>query len=289
MPVYSLTAWFALLWLVQDDVTFRSSSSFISVDAQVLNGLQTVTGLRREDFRIWDNGAPQAIAGFGAEDQELDLILMLDVSQSTGFIQESIKRSAAQALAQLFPRDRVGVIVFADEPFVLMPLTADRELVKSQLADLPAGRGGTELNAAVQLAAKYLAQNARTGARRAIVMMSDNQGYPNVSDQVVRSELWATNVVFNLLLFPAKGGRREADVREFAKATGGEVLPYRAAGVPLAELMQRLRQRYALLYLSPQGQPGENRQIRVELSPEAKGRFRQAKLRARTGYRVAGP
>jgi len=287
--VYSLTAWFVLASLAQDAVTFRLSSSLISVDVQVLNALHTVIGLRREDFRIWDNGAPQAIASFGTEDQELDVMLMLDVSQSTGLIQESIKSSAVQALAQLFPRDRVGVIVFADEPLVLIPLTADRALVQAKLSELPAGRGGTELNATVQVAGRYLAQHARPGARRAIVMMSDNQGYPSVSDQAVRNDLWTTNVVFNLLLFPAKGARREADVRQFAKATGGEVLPYRTTGVPLAELLQRLRQRYSLLYLSPTGQPGETRQLRVELSPEAKRRFRQAKVRARTGYRVTGP
>ena len=282
-----LAAIFAFAQVAQDEAVFRSSSSFIAVDAQVLAGGQGVTGLRREDFQVWDNGKPQAIAGFGADDQELDVILMLDVSQSTGVIQESIKNSAAQAMSQLFARDRVGVIVFADEPFVLVPLTADRAAVQAGLASLPAGRGGTELNATVQMTAKYLQQRARAGARRAIVMMSDNQGYPSVSDQTVRNDLWTANVVFNLLLFPAKGARREADVRQFAKATGGEVLSFRPEGLPLAELLQRLRQRYALLYAAPASKPGELRQVRVELTGAAKRRYRNVEIRARSGYVAA--
>ncbi len=279
-----LVAIFAFALLAQDEAVFRSSSSFIAVDAQVMVGGQGVTGLRREDFQVWDNGKPQAISGFGADDQELDVILMLDVSQSTGVIQESIKNSAAQAMSQLFARDRVGVIVFADEPFVMVPLTADRAAVQAGLASLPAGRGGTELNATVQMTAKYLQQHARAGARRAIVMMSDNQGYPSVSDQTVRNDLWTANVVFNLLLFPAKSARREADVRQFAKATGGEVLSFRPEGLPLAELLQRLRQRYALLYAAPASKPGELRQVRVELTGAAKRRYRNVVIRARSGY-----
>ena len=289
MSAWLLTILFAFAWLAQDELVFRSTSRFISVDAQVLSGEQPITGLRREDFRVFDNDVPQTISSFGAEDQDLDVILMLDVSQSTGAIQESIKSSAAAALAQLFPRDRVGLILFSDEPFVLMPLTSDRAAVQAKLAELPPGRGGTELNATVQLSAKYLERNARPGARRAIVMMSDNQGYPGASDQAVRDQLWTANVVFNLLLFPAKSSRREADVRQFVKVTGGDVLPFRRQGVPLAELLQRLRQRYHLLYPAPATKPGELHRIRVELSADAKRSHRQAKVRAREGYLSSAP
>ncbi len=268
---------------------FRSSSSFISVDVQVLTGLQTITGLKREDFRVWDNGKPQPITSFGSDDQELDVILLLDVSQSTTMIQESIRKSAAAAMSQLLPRDRVGVVVFSDQASVVSHPTADRQAVEEALGRLPPGRGGTELNATVMLTSKYLHRQARLGARRAIVMMSDNQGYQDVPDQQVRDELWASNVVFNLLQFRGKPSRSKADVREFAKLTGGEVLPFRPDGVALAELFQRLRQRYYLLYAAPESKPGELHQIRVELSDDAKKRFRDAKVRARTGYLAATP
>ena len=252
-------------------------------------GLQAVAGLKREDFRIWDNNQPQTITSFGTDDQELDVLLMIDVSQSTGVIQEAIKSSATAAMAQLLPGDRVGVVVFADDPFVATPLTADRAAVASAIAHLPVGRGGTELNASTKLAATYLQQKARPGARRAIVMMTDNKGYQGVDDQEVRRELWSSNVVFNVLLFPANSSRGKADVRAFAKATGGESVAFRAPSVELEELFRRLRQRYYLLYAAPQSKPRELHQIRVELSADAKRRFPNAKVNARSGYVAAGP
>ena len=277
-----------LLLLGQDDAVFRSSSSFIAVDAQVLAGLQAVVGLKREDFRIWDNHQPQAVTSFGTEDQELDVLLMIDVSQSTSAIQEAIRSSATAAMAQLLPGDRVGVVIFADEPFIAAPLTADRATVAAAIARLPVGRGGTELNASTKLAATFLLQNARPAARRAIVMMTDNKGYQGVDDQEVRRELWSSNVVFNVLLFPADSSRGKADVRAFAKATGGESVAFRAPSVELEELFRRLRQRYYLLYAAPQSKPGELHQIRVELSADAKRRIPKAKVNARSGYVAAG-
>ena len=278
------TAVFALSLLGQDELVFRSSSNFIAVDVQVLSGEHAVTGLQRNDFRVWDNGKPQAITSFGSDDQELDVILLIDTSQSTTEIQGSIKTSAGKAMAHLLPHDRVGVVIFADEARLAVPTTEDRAAVKQALENLPPGRGGTELNATVLSAARYLAKHARSEARRAIVMMSDNHGYLNVEDQAVREALWETNTVFNLLLFPGKPSRGKADVREFVRATGGEAMPARAQGVPLAELFQRLRQRYWLLYAEPPGKPGEYHQIRVELSEEAKKRVHEAKVRARSGY-----
>ena len=279
----------SLILIGQDDPVFRSSSSFIAVDVQVLAGLHAATGLKRDDFRIWDNNQPQSVASFGTENQELDVLLMIDVSQSTSAIQEAIKSSATAAMAQLLPGDRVGVVVFADEPFVATPLTVDRAAVAAAIARLPVGRGGTELNATTKSTAKYLRQKARFGARRAIVMMTDNKGYQGVDDQEVRRELWASNVVFNVLLFPANSSRGKADVRTFAKATGGEALALRGQGVSLEELFRRLRQRYFLLYAAPASKPGELHQIRVELSDDAKRRFPKARVNARSGYVAAGP
>lgn len=279
----------SLILLGQDDTVFRSSSSFIAVDVQVLAGLQAVAGLTREDFRIWDNNQPQALASFGTDDQELDVLLMIDVSQSTSAIQEAIKSSATAAMTQLLPGDRVGVVVFADEAFVAAPLTADRTAVAAAVARLPGGRGGTELNATTKSTAKYLEQKARPGARRAIVMLTDNRGYQGVDDQAVRRELWAANVVFNALLFPADSSRGKADARAFAKATGGEAVAVRGQGWAMEELFRRMRRRYFLLYAAPESKPGELHQIRVELSADAQRRFPKARVNARSGYVAAGP
>ncbi len=284
MPGKFLSFALALTLLGQDEVVFRSESRFIAVDCQVLNGDAAVTGLQREDFLVFDNNQPQTISSFGRDDQELDVMLMIDASQSTARVHESIQASASAAVAQLLPNDRVGMVVFNDEARVLLPLTNDRALIADRVAKIPKGRGGTELNETTLRTAQYLRQQARVGARRAIVMLSDNRGYENVTKNEVRQALWSGNVVFNLLKFVALIGHGRGDTREFAEATGGEVLPFRSEGVPLADLFQRLRQRYYFLYPEPATKAGELHRIRVELSPEAKKRLKDAKVRARTGY-----
>jgi hypothetical protein len=51
-------------------------------------------------------------------------------------------------------------------------------------------------------------------------------------------------------------------------------------------MIQRLRLRYSLHYEMPRAKPGEQRSIKVELSPDARRRYRSASIRARSGYVV---
>ena len=75
-------------------------------------------------------------------------------------------------------------------------------------------------------------------------------------------------------------------MREFANATGGEVIHFEGREIPFEPMFRRLRERYVLLYRAPQGFPGESRQIKVELSAQGKQKVPGAKVHARTGYRV---
>ena len=53
------------LAFAQEPSTFRVNTRLVEVDVVVRAGGQAVTGLTRSDFRILDNGKPQAIATFG--------------------------------------------------------------------------------------------------------------------------------------------------------------------------------------------------------------------------------
>jgi hypothetical protein len=50
------------------------------------------------------------------------------------------------------------------------------------------------------------------------------------------------------------------------------------------EMIRRLRLRYMLVYALPQGKPGEERKIRVQLSGEDREKNPKAQVRARDGY-----
>ncbi len=271
-----------------EEATFRSSANFISVDAQVLVKGKSVVGLRREDFEIRDNGRPQAISGFGTEDQPIDLILLLDYSSSTRQIETRVKNTAAEAMAQLHADDRVGVMVFDTHARLIAPLSSYFDKVDAAIRAIPWVGRDTELNETLLSAATYLRQQTRRGAHRHIIVLTDNKGKAAVSDQSVRDALWEADTVVSLIRFETSdqgyvNSPFHADLRSFVTDTGGDLLDDNRLGTGLVEMFQHLHERYVMLYRAPQDKPGSVHRVQVTLADQA--RFGNVQVRARTGYR----
>jgi hypothetical protein len=75
-------------------------------------------------------------------------------------------------------------------------------------------------------------------------------------------------------------------IRFAANQTGGEAVDFDDASEGLRDAIRRLRSRYSLFYAPLGGKPGEERKIRVELTPVAAKGHKNAVLRARSGYVV---
>jgi len=157
--------------------TFRAGVALVKVDAQVVghNG-RVVPGLAREDFEVFDDGRPQKIAHFGQDAEPLDLVLLLDVSGSMHRHLEQMAATAQAALKQLYPTDRVAVVLFAKRAEVREPLTQDLHAVEEEMRDAvhtDSLGSGTSINAAIVTAAQYLQKQPARG-RRAILIVTDN-------------------------------------------------------------------------------------------------------------------
>ena len=276
-----------VLATAQDNPVFRSSVEFIFVDAQVLSQGNPVRGLTKQDFLVWDNGKPQTIVSFGADDQPLDVMLLIDISGSMVPIEQKVKSVAADAMASLLASDRVGIAVFSHRARLVIAPSSDRKKVDTAVRQISWVGTGTELNGTVLNTAKYLGNHARMEARWAVIILTDNKGYRSMPDEWVRDGLWESNVVMNALLFPKTAGESgDADVRRFVKHTGGETIVVRSADIPLAAMFRRLRERYGIMYHAPEGEPGSMRTIRVEMTPQARSKLKDVKIRARAGYKV---
>lgn len=271
--------------------TFRSNSNFVSVDVQVLAKGQSVVGLQQKDFAIWDNGRPQTISSFGTEDQPIDLVLLLDYSGSTHQIEERVKGRAAEAMSHLNSKDRVGVMVFDTNVLMAAPLTSNFERVDEAIRAIPWTGRDTELNATLLQAVLYLQANARPGARRHIIVLTDNDGARAVSDETVRNALWESDTIVNLIRFDTP--RRtyssrpiHGDLLQFVTATGGELLDdnRNRMGTELVEMFRRLHERYVILYRAPEDKPGSIHQVKVALQEEAASSREKVQIHARTGY-----
>ncbi len=105
----------------------RANVDMVSLPVVVTNkDGRRMTDLTKGDFRIFENGIQQEIAGFAATDEPVDVALLLDTSGSTEREMAKIQNAAIEFVHQLHPDDEVAVISFADEVTLQEDFTIDR-------------------------------------------------------------------------------------------------------------------------------------------------------------------
>jgi len=135
----------------QGSVSFKSGVELINVAATVTDGEgRFVSGLRKEDFTVYEDGEPQEITHFNNERVPVSLGIALDTSGSM----TSEKMSAARAAIDRFiydllsPEDELFFMQFANRPQIVQQWTIDRRAISRAVARvLPVG--GTALYDAI--------------------------------------------------------------------------------------------------------------------------------------------
>lgn len=273
------------------------------MDIQVIDGERVVPGLRREDFAIFDENAPQPVRYFAREEEPLALLLLLDVSGSMKRYLEQMAQTAQKALGQLGSKDRVGVMVFSKGTQLLLPLTLNLKEAAREVEVAVVGvkmPAGTAINAAVIDAAQVLGKDleaAREPTRRSVLILTDNGSLNyQLPDEMAIRALGDAGAVLNAIVVgkarrPGSATRAAnsdftpADVFHLVESTGGEALRAERANEAFPELISRLRNRYTLAYAAPDGvAAGAFRRVRIELTGAAKKKHPRARVLARTGY-----
>jgi VWFA-related protein len=126
--------------------------------------------LRKEDFRLWEDGVEQQIAFFATVDKPFSLVLMLDTSGSTRFQLNEIQDAAIAFVNQLQPADRVMVVTFDDKIRVLTDYTSDRYRLRDAILQTRPG-DGTKLYDAVDMIINQKLANVE--GKKAIVLFTD--------------------------------------------------------------------------------------------------------------------
>ena len=129
-----------------------------------------IPNLRKEDFRLWEDGVEQNVAFFSAVDKPFSLVLMIDTSGSTRFRLEDIQDAAITFVGQLRQNDRIMIVSFDDDVRVLSDFTNDRYRLRDAIMQTQTGNG-TKLYDAVDLVINQ--QLSRVSGRKAIVLFTD--------------------------------------------------------------------------------------------------------------------
>jgi Ca-activated chloride channel homolog len=125
----------------------------------------------------------------------IDVILALDASSSMLARDETPSRlgkmkEVVDRLRDLSPNDRFALIAFAGKSYVLSPITIDQtglNLFIDNLDPTVVGQSGSSLASALRQANNLLALS-KSSSERAIVLMSDGEGFENVDDVVSEAQ-----------------------------------------------------------------------------------------------------
>ena len=155
---------------IEGDV-IRTDTSLVTIPVTVLDRSgRYVPQLRRENFRITENGVEQKIAYFATTDSPFTVVLLIDTSGSTHFRLDDIQDAAINFVSKLKDNDSVMVMSFDDRIEVLCKATTDRNQITKAIKRTRTG-GGTRLYDAVEdILKKQL--NTFTG-RKAVVLFTD--------------------------------------------------------------------------------------------------------------------
>ena len=88
----------AVSMAAQSAPMFRASVALVHVDAEVTLDGRTLSGLTKDDFRVFDEQRPQTVVHFASEQEPLDLILLFDFSNSMRPVVQSVAAAARQGL-----------------------------------------------------------------------------------------------------------------------------------------------------------------------------------------------
>jgi Mg-chelatase subunit ChlD len=175
---------------------FRTGVELINVTATVTDGTgRFVSGLRKEDFRVYEDDELQTITHFSSDRVPVSLGIILDTSGSMeGEKMVAAKRALDRFLIELLgPDDEVFLYRFDSSPELVHGWTTDRRAVSRELAGLRA-RGGTAMYDAVAEAIP-LAQSGKHRKKALVVISDGNDQNSQTAIAALQAQIRETEVL----------------------------------------------------------------------------------------------
>jgi VWFA-related protein len=267
----------------------------VSVDSVVLHATvqnhkgTPLSGLGKDDFQVYEDGALQQIEYYSHEDIPVTVGLVVDNSGSMRPKRPEVIAAAMAFARSSNPQDQMFVVNFnehlsfglpADMPFT--DQAAQLEVALSRIA----ADGETALYDAVAAALDHLKKGNRD--KKVLIVVSD--GGDNASkhtlDQVLAMAGRSDAIIYTIDIYVEEDPERNPNaLRRLAKATGGEAFLVESLSevVPICErIAHDIRSQYTLAYApSNRKQDGTYRGIQVKAAAPGHGRL---SVRTRAGY-----
>ena len=149
----------------------RVDSNLVLVPVEVSDLLnRPVSGLEKENFRVFDEKVEQAIMSFAMEDDPIAIGLVFDTSGSMGEELRQSRLAANEFFKTANAGDEFCLVTFDSAPKLVVPLTEDPRQIDQELM-FTQSRGSTALIDAIYLALNQMKKSHKS--RKALIVISD--------------------------------------------------------------------------------------------------------------------
>ena len=235
-------------------------------------------GLRREDFRVFDNGAEQPITEFLSVTEPAQVLLFIESGPAVVFLGRDHLHAADQLLNNLSAEDRVAIASYSKDPELLLDFTSDKLATRFALQNLNFMLGFGELNLSSSLASAIDWLATLRGKKSVVVLSTGVDTSPEGKWQAIQRKLETSDV--RVLAVSLSGDFRkpikhkvlsreekkqralveqgfaaaDQSLRELAQITGGRVYfpkSQKDFDRAYAEIAQLIRHEYSLAFAPP--------------------------------------
>jgi VWFA-related protein len=256
----------------------RIDSTLVLIPVTVTDPLNRfVTGLDKDNFRVFEDKKEQQLTQFSSEDAPLAVGVIFDCSGSMGHKLEKSRLAVAQFFKTANPEDEFFLVTFADRAELVQPLTHNLEEIQNKLTFTPS-KGRTALMDGIYLGLHEM-KRTKASMRKALLIISDggdnNSRYTEGEIKNLVKEADVQIYAIGIYEPMAARGRTPEEaagqgvLTEIAEQTGGRQYPVDNLNeLPdvAAKIGMELRNQYVLGY-SPSNidRDGKYRRIQVKL------------------------
>jgi VWFA-related protein len=272
-------------------------------------------GLKKENFRVLEDGQPQTIASFGPTDAPITMVILMEFSSLGYNFFETNARTWADALfPNLNQKDWVALVTFSMKPQLEVDFTQDKNEVRAAISHLyfPGFHESNVFDAILDTTERL---KGVKGKKSILVLASGVDTFSKHTLDQTFKQLRGTDVTIFVVgldkpfmnamqMHGGMGGRRNLDylqaenqMKTFAQMTGGFAwfpqFDGEISGI-MHDVADFLRHQYSLTYTPTNHEAnGKYRKIKVELVAEdggpltvvdQKGKKHKWVVYAREGY-----
>lgn len=295
---------------IDPDEVLTVDTNLVNLNVRVIDrNNRPINDVKREEFRVFEDGAPQKVEFFSREEVPISYGIVVDNSGSMKLLLDKVIESTRVLINENKPGDETFLMRFisSDEIDLKQDFTSNKDDLFDALENMHTEGGQTAIVDAVYLAAEHTAAYKKGDAlndkrRRAMILVTDGEDRSSYYKMTQLFDFLRENDVQIYVIgftseLDAEGGfiRKSSKdkatdlINKLATETGGRAFfPASLAELPgvAQEITKDMRTQYVVGYYPTNSRrDGTVRQIKVQVADEGK---RDKRIAITRTARVAG-